>query len=144
MKKIKKALMTIIWSIVAFFVVGVISESLFDGFRWVIPSICALLVLVLSIKGKLPGTDIEKIIVPKRKKTPWYLWKFSFASMFILYIFGFTTYSMLKDMEWDIIIILMDILLFLIFILCVNSICLGDCICYSCFCRTWCDHIYSN
>jgi MFS family permease len=122
MKKIKKALMTIIWTIVACFIGAVITGFLHDIFNWVIPCLCVLLALVLSIKGKLPGTDIEKIIVPKRKKTPWYLWKFSFGSIFLLYIFGFTTYSMIKNMELHIIYILMDILLLSIFILCVISV----------------------
>ena len=121
MKKIKETLITIIWTILAFIIGGVITGFLHDIFNWIIPCLCVLLALVLSIKGKLPGTDIEKIIVPKRKKTPWYLWKFSFGSIFLLYIFGSTTWSMIK-MEFDIVYILMEILLLSLFMLSVISV----------------------
>lgn len=110
MKIIKKALKTIIWTIGAFFVGVLIPAPSHDILNWGIPCLFALVALALCIKGKLPWTDMEKIIVPQRKKTPWYLWKFSFGSIFLLYIMGSMTYAMIKNMEFNIIYILLDIL----------------------------------
>ncbi len=110
MKKIKKTLKTIIWTIVAFVVGIIVSTSLGGTLTRIIPYLFALIAFVLCLKGILPGTDIKMIIELPRKKTQWYFWQFSLGAVFLFVYLAFLVYNMFKEMNFNVGWILLEIL----------------------------------
>lgn len=88
MEKLKKTLKTIIWSLFAFLLVVVTFKSFLDEvpILWIFPFCVLLFVIILCIKGRLPGTNIKKMTELHRKETAWYKWRFSLGEVLLLLI----------------------------------------------------------
>lgn len=102
MKKTKKILKTIIWTIAAFSIGGIFALPFGNILGLVIHCSFVLITLLLCIRGKLPGTNIKKMIELPRKKAPWYKWQFSFGDVFIFLILISAIYNTIKRQDINI------------------------------------------
>ena len=101
-KKTKIILRTIIWTIAAFFIGGISAIPFGDIPGLVILCAFVSITLLLCLRGKLPGTNIKKMLEFSRKKTPWYKWQFYFGDIFILAILISAIYNTIKKQDIDI------------------------------------------
>jgi hypothetical protein len=102
MKKMKKILKTILWTITAFYIGIVFAMHFRNILGLVVLCSLVLITILLCINGKLPGTNIEKVIEFTKKKTPWYRWQFYFTDIFILAIVVSSIHRSTKTMDINI------------------------------------------